>query len=129
MREFQPPPADVLRAFGATGTPIPVKGGQGKNFRAGNVILKPARDDEETNWIAAFYQATHQEGFQLPRPIRSIQGGFVSNGWQAWGGTRPWEAFLVQHGNNSRLTRLQTAGAKEKVLLKRTPLFSLLRRN
>ena len=52
-----------------------------------------------------------------------------SNGWQAWGGTRPWEAFLVQHGNNSRLTRLQTAGAKEKVLLKRTPLFSLLRRN
>ena len=84
MSELGPPPADVLRAFGATEIPIRIAGGQRQNYRSGNVVLKPAVDDEETSWIADFYLAVDGDGFRLPKPIRSRSGGFVYGGWQAW---------------------------------------------
>ena len=84
MGEMEPPSADILRAFGATMQPVRVSSGQGQNYCSGKVILKPASDDEETNWIAEFYLRVICDGFQLPRPIRSTQGGFVYKGWQAW---------------------------------------------
>ena len=78
------PTMEVLQAFGATENPSPMAGGQGRNYRSGNVVLKPAKDDEETSWIAAFYLSTQQNGFRLPKPIRSKYDGFVYGGWQAW---------------------------------------------
>lgn len=47
-------------------------------------MLKPAVDDEETNWIAGFYQDAPRDGFRLPVPVRAHSGGFVHTGWQAW---------------------------------------------
>jgi uncharacterized protein (TIGR02569 family) len=79
-----PPPEDVLRAFGAVESPVRVAGGQGQSYRSGDVILKPAQDDPETNWIAEFYLGVRGEGFRLPKPIRSSGGGFVYERWQAW---------------------------------------------
>ncbi len=84
MSDIEPPSADILQAFGTTQRPIRVSGGQEQNYRSRNVILKPAQDDEETNWVAEFYLSVAGEGFRLPRPIRSIQGNFVYQGWQAW---------------------------------------------
>jgi uncharacterized protein (TIGR02569 family) len=84
MIAMELPSVDILKAFGAKQQPVGISGGQGQNYRSGNVILKPAQDDEETNWIAEFYLAVTGEGFQLPRPIQSTQGGFVYQGWQAW---------------------------------------------
>ena len=84
MSDLGPPPTEVLRAFGATEKPVPIAGGQGQNHRSGDVILKPAKDDEETNWTAEFYLAVDCDGFRLPKPIRSSGGGFVYAGWQAW---------------------------------------------
>ena len=81
---MKPPSVDILQAFGTASHPVGISGGQGGNYRTGDLILKPAKDDEETNWIAEFYLAAACEGFQLPRPIRCAQGGFVYNGWQAW---------------------------------------------
>jgi len=81
---MEPPSAEILQAFGTTQQPISIAGGQGQNYRAGNVILKPAKDDEETNWVAEFYLRVDCEGFLLPRPIRTAQGNFVHQGWQAW---------------------------------------------
>jgi uncharacterized protein (TIGR02569 family) len=75
---------DILEAFWATEQPVPISGGQGQNYRAGNVIFKPAVDNEETNWIADFYLTVECEGFQLPKPIQTRQGRFVYRGWQAW---------------------------------------------
>ena len=84
MRDMEPPAIDILQAFGTNDEPVGISGGQGQNYRSGNVILKPAQDDEETNWVAEFYLSVEGEGFQLPRPIRSTEGHFVYQGWQAW---------------------------------------------
>lgn len=81
---MEPPHIETLRAFGATEAPVRVEGGQGSNYRSGNVILKPAKDDEETNWIAEFYLSFQDEDLRVPLPIRSNQGTFVVDGWQAW---------------------------------------------
>ena len=83
-REAIHPTSDVLRAFQAVEEAARVSGGQGQAFRSGNLILKPAVDDERTNWIAEFYLNTSCAGFRLPRPIRSESGHFVHEGWQAW---------------------------------------------
>ncbi|MEA3439567.1 MAG: hypothetical protein U9R58_04725 [Chloroflexota bacterium] len=84
MSNLGPPPEDVLHAFGATERPTHIAGGQGQAYRSGHIILKPAKDDEETNWIAEFYLAVDCDGFRLPKPIRTNSGCFVYGGWQAW---------------------------------------------
>jgi uncharacterized protein (TIGR02569 family) len=84
LSDMESPSADILQAFGAIKPPVSIAGGQGQNYRSGNVILKPAQDDKETNWVAEFYLSVAGEGFQLPKPIRSAQGNFVYRGWQAW---------------------------------------------
>jgi len=84
MSDKEPPSVDILRAFGTTTDPVPIMGGQEQNYRSGNVILKPAKDDEETNWIAEFYLSFESDEFRLPKPMLSNQGKFVYQGWQAW---------------------------------------------
>jgi len=83
-RTFNPPTDEVLLAFGASEPLERLKGGQGQAVRSGNLVLKPARDDEETRWVAAFCERTQLEGFRLPRPVHSRSGRFVHGGWQAW---------------------------------------------
>ena len=78
------PPAAVLRAFRVPGKPVRLPGGQGQAFRAGNIVLKPASDDERTNWVSEFCLDANYEGFRIPRPFRSDEGAFVFQGWQAW---------------------------------------------
>lgn len=84
MNDLGLPPEEVLRAFGATEPPVRMAGGQGQNCRSGQVVLKPAQDDEETTWTAEFYLSVRDAGFRLPMPLRSDRGGFVYGGWQAW---------------------------------------------
>lgn len=84
MSDAIPPQPAVLRAFGATETPVPLAGGQGQNYRSGTLVLKPARDDEETVWVNEFYLTTASDHFRLPKPIRVAGDGFVFGGWQAW---------------------------------------------
>lgn len=84
MNNLELPPEEVLRAFGATEPPARIVGGQGQNYRSGQIVLKPAQDDEETAWTAEFYLAVNDPGFRLPKPLRSDRGSFVYGGWQAW---------------------------------------------
>ena len=79
-----PPTRDVLAAFETNNEPIRVAGGQGQNYRSGDIILKPALDNDETDWLANFYLETDLVGIRLPQPICSVEGGFVYHGWQAW---------------------------------------------
>jgi len=83
-REIRFPPDEVLTAFGIERTPVRLPGGQGQAFRAGDVILKPAADNERTNWIARFYANTPVPGFRLPKPMLTRHGEIVFRGWQAW---------------------------------------------
>lgn len=77
-------PADgVLRAFCATGHPVRMPGGQGETFRYGDIVLKPARDDAETAWIADFYLSFDAPDLRVPQPIRAADGSLVVDGWQA----------------------------------------------
>lgn len=78
------PDIAVLRGFGATESLIHLTGGQREVYRSGEIVLKPAVDDEMTNWVAEFYLNTHSDDFRLPEPVRSENGSFVYEGWQAW---------------------------------------------
>ncbi|KAM0433512.1 hypothetical protein ACHAPT_004392 [Fusarium lateritium] len=76
----------VLDAFSISDHPVPIEGGRGLCFQAGNVVLKPADDDQEAEWIADLCGSIMENGpsrYRTSRPIRSSQG-FVFEGWTAW---------------------------------------------
>jgi uncharacterized protein (TIGR02569 family) len=78
-------PEAVLAAFGATGVdPVPLSGGRGTAWRAGQVVLKPADSVREGRWFADVYDALSGPGFRVPRPVRAVTGDWVEHGWTAW---------------------------------------------
>ncbi|SRR5712691_8146572 len=81
----QPPPQPVLAAFGAAGArPLPLSGGQGASWVAGNVVLKAADlDREELEWQAWVYSQVSCDGFRLARPLTAIDGSLCVDGWCA----------------------------------------------
>jgi len=81
---MRPSPA-VLASFGTdpgAGTdrgaaPVPLPGGQGSAWRAGQVVLKPAGDPRVARWTAGLYLSLsgHRDpGFRVPRPLRCLPG-------------------------------------------------------
>ncbi|MFI9555624.1 phosphotransferase [Nonomuraea endophytica] len=78
------PSDDVLAAFGLAGPARPLDGGQGESFRAGDAVLKPAGDVEEAEWAARVLGGLPGgDGFRVPRPLRTRDGGHVADGWSA----------------------------------------------
>lgn len=80
----EPPPPDVLRAFGATEAPVLMPGGEGRTYRSGDVVLKPVDDETEAHGLAAIYGSMVPRAFRVPRPIRTRRGAFTHGGWHAW---------------------------------------------
>jgi len=91
------PDPGVLAAFGARADPVPLPGGEGTAWRAGEVVLKPAGDPRVARWTADLYQdltALRDPGFRVPRPLRAAFGDGatgdwvaadpVTGGWVAW---------------------------------------------
>jgi uncharacterized protein (TIGR02569 family) len=80
----QPPPA-ALAAFGAAGAcPVPLGGGQGTSWVAGDVVLKPAElDQDELAWQAQVFGQIPRVGFRLPRPRLAVDGSLCVDGWCA----------------------------------------------
>jgi uncharacterized protein (TIGR02569 family) len=80
-----PGPA-VLAAFGAAGSvPVRYPGGQGRTWRAGDIVLKPVADDAATAWVAdACAGLVRTQGFRVPAPVRAMTGGWAYAGWEAW---------------------------------------------
>lgn len=76
------PPASVLDAFQAK-NPVLLPGGEGRTYRARNIILKPADNERETSWIAETLNGIKRGGFRLPLYIKSTTGKWVVNGWSA----------------------------------------------
>src|SRR5262252_2945474 len=93
------PDPGVLAAFGARADPVPLPGGEGTAWRAGEVVLKPAGDPRVARWTADLYRdlgllAGRDPGFRVPRPLRAAArdgaardgaaGDWVAGGWVAW---------------------------------------------
>jgi hypothetical protein len=92
-----------MDAFGASGVAHRLEGGQGQSFAAGDIVLKPAPDEESASWSADVLSSVVEDGFRVARPVRSSAGGWVTDGWCAhtlvagehrtWDG--PWPEALA----------------------------------
>lgn len=78
------PPHEVLDDFGAEHEPVLLEGGQGNTYRAGDIVLKTVEDEELSTWIAQVYSSIKEEGFLVPRPLKTKLGCWSSNGWTGW---------------------------------------------
>jgi uncharacterized protein (TIGR02569 family) len=78
-------PEAVLAAFGvADSAPVRLPGGQGTTWRAGEIVLKPADVPLAARWTAGLFSTLSGPGFRVPRPVRSVAGDWVADGWVAW---------------------------------------------
>ena len=77
-------PESVLEAFHAAEAPARLAGGQGGTFRSGDLILKAVALEPEAQLTAELFEAVEGPGFRVPRPVRSVDGQFVVEGWCAW---------------------------------------------
>jgi uncharacterized protein (TIGR02569 family) len=78
------PPDRVLTAFGCRVEPVPLPGGEGRTWRAGEIVLKPVDEEGEAAWVAELLSTLRADGFRVPRPIRAGDGRWVVDGWTAW---------------------------------------------
>jgi uncharacterized protein (TIGR02569 family) len=75
----------VLAAFGATDATVLEAGGQGRTWRAGELILKPCGDVAEAVWTAEVLSTlTPSSRFRVAAPVAARDGRWVVSGWQAW---------------------------------------------
>ncbi|MGW5352022.1 aminoglycoside phosphotransferase [Streptomyces sp. NPDC004031] len=78
------PGPDVIAAFGLTGHPVPLPGGQGESVRVGDGVLKPAGEDTGyAEWLAGVMASVVADGFRVARPLRAVSGGWCHGGWTA----------------------------------------------
>lgn len=82
----QPPSSPVLHSFGAAGLPlVPLAGGQGTSWLAGDLVLKPLDlDERELAWQAGVFAAICCDGFRVARSRRAADGSLCVQGWCAW---------------------------------------------
>ena len=80
------PGPEVLASFGASADPVPLPGGEGTAWRAGEVVLKPAGDPRVARWTADLYHELairRAPGFRVPRPLRTVAGDGAAGDWVA----------------------------------------------
>ena len=79
------PPAGVLAAFGVTSTATRLPGGQGRSWRAADLVLKPVDSPREHDWVSAAYAAWPvSSGVRVPRPLLAPDGSWAVDGWAAY---------------------------------------------
>jgi uncharacterized protein (TIGR02569 family) len=78
-----PPPPTVLAAFGVAGPAVPLPGGQGASWQAGEAVLKPGVDAGFQQWLGDVVSGIDQQGFRLPAVRRADDGAWVVQGWGA----------------------------------------------
>lgn len=95
-----PPPQSVLEAWSVS-DPQRLVGGQGEAFRAGGLVLKPAGEPLQGEWLATTLDGLDvASDIRVVRPARSVTGRWIVDGWSAWhwmdGRQRPgmWDEIL-----------------------------------
>lgn len=98
-----PPPPGALSAFALPGSPVPLPGGRGTSWRAGDAVLKPLdMRPELLDWQAELLPRIERRrpAFRVAVPLRDGEGRLVAEGWTAWrhveGRHRPeaWQEIL-----------------------------------
>jgi uncharacterized protein (TIGR02569 family) len=77
------PPPEVLARFAAAGPPSPISGGEGRSWRAGDLVLKPCDDLVEWVWLAEHLPTVRTDAVRLAPPVPAIDGAWVVDGWCA----------------------------------------------
>ena len=86
-------PESALQEFHLTEEPSVLPGGSKKTYKVGNIVLKHVAETSLENnhsqqliqWIAGFSDHIVQEGFRIPRAIKTAQGQWITHdGWTAW---------------------------------------------
>ena len=73
----------MLQEFGAGGALESLEGGEGRSWRAGDVVLKPCDDSVEWSWLGEHLPTVHQDEFRLMSPLPARNGRWVVDGWCA----------------------------------------------
>ena len=110
-----PPPPSVLAAFGFSGTPVSLEGGQGSSWRIENAVLKPLDlGEQELAWQAEIFASIYCDGFRVAHPLRAQDGSLVVDGWCAW------EAVKGRH-ETRRWSEIIGVGERFQAALVRVP--------
>jgi uncharacterized protein (TIGR02569 family) len=87
------------------GEPKILPGGQGGTWRVGELVLKPAHSLPETVWRSEVLESVPEsEEFRVARPVRTADGEWVADGWEAC-------EFVPGHTDVSRQDDVLRAGA------------------
>jgi len=115
------PPQVVLEAFGLSGLPVPLHGGQGRSWRLGDVVLKPSGFPPESRWRAETLAALGESSsdIRLARPVPALDGDWVARGWEAF-------HWVAGQPDPSRIDEILVAGNAFHALLARVPRPSFL---
>jgi len=77
-------PSDrVIKAFNVSEEMEPLSGGEGRCWRAGELVFKPCETPEFWIWMAEHLSTVQAEGFRLPLPVCASDGRWVVDGWCA----------------------------------------------
>jgi uncharacterized protein (TIGR02569 family) len=76
----------VLAEFGLSGPVTPLPGGQGRSWRAGSAVLKPAdMDAAAVAWQSQLLRGVDgHAAFRVSPPLPARDGRWVVSGWTAW---------------------------------------------
>jgi uncharacterized protein (TIGR02569 family) len=75
----------IAELFGAPSSPVLLTGGQGGTWSAGEVIIKPSFDATEAMELADLVEnLPPPANIRIPRPVRSMRGNWVEEGFVAW---------------------------------------------
>jgi uncharacterized protein (TIGR02569 family) len=117
-----PPPAEIRTAFGATGNPERLAGGQGTAWRLGDIVLKPIdMSEEELNWQADLLPSLRADGFRVSNPRRTGNGLLVVDDWCAW-------EFVAGHRQDRRWADIIRGGEAFHAALSGVPRPAFLDR-
>ena len=76
---------DIAQAFDIAGELHVLPGGEGRTYRAGNIIYRRETNVAEASYLADVYHHLPEIGFRIPKPIRTRYDEWVSlTGWSAW---------------------------------------------
>jgi uncharacterized protein (TIGR02569 family) len=75
----------VLADFGLAGLrPLSLPGGEARSWRVGDVVLKPVGSIAAARYVAELLASLPEsDAVRVPRPVRTVSGGWVSRGWGA----------------------------------------------
>ena len=77
------PPAHVRAAFAVSGAVRYHHGNFGGVWSDGAVVLKSVTNVTETTAMAELFEQLEVPGVRIPKPLRSLDGAFVVDGWAA----------------------------------------------